>query len=76
MSKLEETAYNVANLVLILTVTDLAAGLILERTGILPGAERMATAIAGVLFVLTGIAGLVLVIVSWRTEHSDAAIND
>lgn len=76
MSELEETAYNVANFVLILTVTDLAAGLILERTGILPGAERMATAFAGVLFVLTGIAGLVLVILSWRTERAEPAIKD
>lgn len=73
MSELEETAYSIATFLLILTVTDLALGVLLERTGILPGAERMATGIAGVLFLLTGLSGLALVVISWWSNREKRA---
>lgn len=71
MSDLEAATYSIANLVLMLTVLVLGLGLALGRSGLVPGAEKTAVAIAGFLFVLTGVAGLVLVLVSWHENRDE-----
>ena len=71
MVELEATTYRVASLILIILLTDLAVGLVLGRTGLLPGAEEMAVALAEVLFVFLGITGLALVVISWWTGRTD-----
>ena len=76
MVELEATTYRVASLILIILLTDLAVGLVLGRTGLLPGAEEMAVALAEVLFVFLGIAGLALVVISWWTGRTDVETDE
>ena len=76
MVELEEPAYQIATLALILLLTDLAVGLLLERTGLLPGAEQLSLQLAEVLFVVVGIAGLALLVISWWTSRVETETNE
>lgn len=69
MSDVGRYAYNIATLILFLTLANLALGIVLERTGILPGAEQLAVSFGGGFFVLTGLAGLFLLIVDRLTTE-------
>jgi membrane-associated PAP2 superfamily phosphatase len=76
MVDLEKLAYQIANLAVLLLLTDLAVGLLLERSGLLRGAERMSVAFAEVLLVVIGIAGFALLVISWRKQRIETESED
>lgn len=73
MSDVAAKAYNIATLILFLTLANIALGLVLERAGILPGATQLAVSFSGPLFLLTGVAGLILILVDWKTRDEPEA---
>jgi hypothetical protein len=73
---LEKSAYQFANLALFLLLTDLAVGLLLERTGLVPGAERTSVQFAELLFVVIGLAGVALLVVSWWNSRVETETDE